>query len=414
MVAGHLSSFITPKSLELSLVCDIDPRHNQAANLANLVLTPLRFMLLLGCHIRLSKTLDLRLSQVAQDAVLESCGLAAPYLKPISTKPTFLALPRELRLRILEFTDLVTPNQEVWWCREDSLYEWKDLGGFSKCQDTSFGSPCLFWECWYRSFNVGSSIGCFCRRRHAASSTTCKCWVPPKSLFLVCRAMCQDAQLVFFSANRFIVHDLTGMPWRLDYRGGDEFTSEYPFQRLAASQFLREVVPAQCIPYLRFLELSFPPYFAPTWPQMDHPALQNWRETVLWVQDKINGPALTLRLVAADMSNYQAANSDTITVAEGDSIYGGYMELLKPLEQLTKGPNGLARFYVDLRYPWEWTEELQALLPQERHDLVTVRKRELKRRAERQVMGDRYNSQYANGRKEPRVSLWQHCFYDHN
>ena len=419
IVAGHLSSFITPRNLDLSLVCDIDPRHKQAVDLANSILVPLRLLPLLRCHIRLSKTRDDRLSQVAQDAVLESCGIAAPYLTPTSTRPTFLALPRELRLRILEFTDLVTPSREVWWCREASKYDWQDLGGFSQCEDDTFVPPCEFLECWYRNAMDRSSFGCFCRRRHAVSSATCTCWVPPKSLFLVCWAIHQDAQLVFFSANRFVVHDWMRTPWRVPYprqtpEDGDDAGLEYPFQRLAASQFLREVIPAHCIAYLRFLELAFPPYSPSTWPQTDHPAIRDWRKTVSWVQDKINGPALTLRLVAADISTDPAMDPDTITVAEGDTIHRGYMELLKPLEQLTKGPNGLARFYVDLRYPWEWTEELRDRPPQDRYELVKVRKRELERRAERRVMGDRYDSQYANERKEPRVSLWQHCFYHHH
>ena len=418
IVASHLSSFITSRSLDLSLVCDIDPQHEQAVNLANLALAPLRLLpLLRSCHLRLGKTPDLRLSQIAQDAVLESCGISAPYLKPTSTKATFLALPRELRVRILEFTDLVTPNKEVWWCREDSKYTWRDIGGHSQCDDDTFGSPCKFLECWYRTAMVGSSIGCFCRYRHAASSTTCICWVPPgSSLFLVCQAICQDAQLVFFSANRFIVHDLTGTPWSLDsLRGrGGYLRSEYPFQRLAASQFLREVIPTHCIAYLRFLELVFPPYFPATWPQMDHLAMQDWRETVGWLQDKINGPALTLRLVGAHSSSNgpDSPYTDTITVAEGDTIHRGYMELLQPLEQLTEGPNGLARFYADLRYPWQWTDESRNR--PDSYEWVEARKRSLERMAERRVMGDRYDSQYANGRKEPGKSLWRHTFYDHH
>lgn len=32
---------------------------------------------------------------------------------------------------------------------------------------------------------------------------------------------------------------------------------------------------------------------------------------------------------------------------------------------------------------------------------------------ERQVMGDRYSSLYANGEEEPKPSLWQHFAYPH-
>jgi hypothetical protein len=126
---------------------------------------------------------------------------------------------------------------------------------------------------------------------------------------------------------------------------------------------------------------------------MDHLAMQDWRETVGWLQDKINGPALTLRLVGADSSSNgpDSPYTDTITVAEGDTIHRGYMELLQPLKQLTEGPNGLARFYADLRYPWQWTDE-SSNRP-DSYEWVKARKRSLERMAERRVMGDRSDSQ---------------------
>jgi hypothetical protein len=128
----------------------------------------------------------------------------------------------------------------------------------------------------------------------------------------------------------------------------------------------------------------------------------------------MNGPALTLRLVAANTGGDPAGDStpDTITVAEGDTIHRGYMALLQPLEQLTKGPNGLARFFADLRYPWQWTHETRNRPC--RGEWVEARKREGDEMAERRVLGDRYDSQYANERKEPSKSLWSHVFYSHH
>ncbi|KAK4096793.1 hypothetical protein N658DRAFT_435334, partial [Parathielavia hyrcaniae] len=273
-------------------------------------------------HIRLASTPDPGLAELAQRAALKARGLAAP--KPTTTKgPTFLALPRELRIRILEFTELVTPNHEIWWCRQDSKYTWFDLGGDYKCHNDTFRSPCAFSECWYRS----TAIGCFCHRRHAASSTACTCWAPPAPVFLVCRTLYQDAQLVFFSSNRFIVHDLALL---------GKLNSEYPFPRLAASQFLRDTVPGHCITYLRFLEFVFPPYLAVTWAKADHPAILDLHDTILWLRDRINGPALTIRLVAAESGTLapESSYTDTITVAQGDAISAGYAQLLEPLAQL--------------------------------------------------------------------------------
>ncbi|KAK4155744.1 hypothetical protein C8A00DRAFT_41672 [Chaetomidium leptoderma] len=420
--ASHLSPHITPRRLELSLVCDIDPQHEKAVDLANSALEPLGlFPLLRSCHIRLCKTPDSRLRQAAQDAVLQSYGISTPYLKPTSPKATFVTLPRELRLRILELTDLVTPNKEVWWSRQDSKYLWSDAGGCLDCLQNTW-SHCQFFECWYRTITykrtrTGPFVGCFCRRRHAAFSATCTCWAPPgPALFLVCHALYRDAQLVFFSANRFIVHDFqSSLPWALPCAASGMLRQDYPYKRLAASQFLQEVIPTHCIAYLRFLELVFPPYLPPTWPQTDHPAMRDWRETVGWLRDKINGPALTLRLVGAGISyNTPEHYAETITVAEGDMIYRSYMDLLQPLKQLTEGPGGLARFYADLPYPWQWTEESENHWRGENgEEWRDDKKRVLKKNAERRVMGDRYDRLYANGKEEPGQSLWQHVFYQH-
>ncbi|KAL2130234.1 hypothetical protein VTI74DRAFT_6711 [Chaetomium olivicolor] len=120
------------------------------------------------------------------------------------------------------------------------------------------------------------------------------------------------------------------------------------------------------------------------------------------------------REIAADISGnmLDSPYTNTITVAEGNTIHRGYMELLQPLEQLTKGPNGLAKFYADLRYPWQWTDESKNR--PHRREWVEAKKRALRRRVERRVMGDRYDSQCANESKEPEKSLWQHVFYHHN
>ncbi len=419
--ASYLSSHTTSRFLELSVVCDIDSGHKMAVDLAKSVLEPLcLFPSLKSCHIRLCQTSDIPLRQAAEDAVLQSCGIAAPYRKPSSSKQkiAFLTLPRELRLRILEFTDLVTPSKEVWWCRSTGIYEWADVGGGdSDCLDNNqYPSNCRFLECWYRTHahtltGDGLHIGCFCRRHHGAFSATCTCWVPPgPALFLVCRTLCEDARLVFFSANRFVVHDLDIFPPdRLRKLRGD-----YPYERLAASQFLRQVIPTHCIAYLRFLELVFPLYLPETWPQADHPAVRDWRETVSWLRDVINGPALTLRLVGVGSLHRAPWPNPTIMATQGDMIHSAYMGILQALKPLAEGPNGLAKFYADLPYPWHWTDEEQRRRQDEDgQDWSRARKRELKWSAEHQVIGGRYDNQYSNDKEEPEQSLWQHAFVHH-
>ncbi len=55
-IACHVSSFVSVSRLELSLVCDIDSRHEYAPEAARLAVAPLAlFPLLKDCHVRLGK-----------------------------------------------------------------------------------------------------------------------------------------------------------------------------------------------------------------------------------------------------------------------------------------------------------------------------------------------------------------------
>ena len=74
-------------------------------------------------------------------------------------------------------------------------------------------------------------------------------------------------------------------------------TECYPEKRLAASEFLRKIVPARCLAYIRFPELMFPPY--DPLPYDDHPAVLDWCITLHWIRDKVNAPALTIHFVTA-------------------------------------------------------------------------------------------------------------------
>ncbi|KAH6632779.1 hypothetical protein F5144DRAFT_575202 [Chaetomium tenue] len=409
---ARLSSSIPSGRLELALVCDIDPRHNRALEIAMAITAPLRLLPpLRDCHIRLSKTPNPQLQQVAQDGVLRACGIALPSSKP-SLLSTLTTLPRELRLRILEYTDLIVPSRQVTWSRQDHGYVTSSIESLSSPDYLYRGQ---FFHCWYNE-GPGPFIGCFCRRRHSSFSFKCKCWAPPgPALFLICRTLYQDAQFVFFSGNRFIIHDYRACPpWEMPCIGGQTREEQriprrdYPNKRLAVSQFLREVIPTHCLAYLRFLEVVFPPYPPSGWPQAGHPAMDDWWATVDWLQDKVNLPGLTLRLVGARANEVTPdAYTATITVSEGDTIMKAHMALLPPLTHL--GQNGLARFYANFIYPWLCTEELR--VHDYKKDWMEDRNREIKEPAERYVMGDRYEGLYANNKKEPERSSWEYSYY---
>jgi hypothetical protein len=87
---------------------------------------------------------------VSQDAVLRGRRLAAPHYKPTSALATLVTLPRELRLRILEYTDLITPWREVSWSRQLRTYEvyytgCAELNGFESAPGIHHG--CQFRRC---------------------------------------------------------------------------------------------------------------------------------------------------------------------------------------------------------------------------------------------------------------------------
>ncbi|EOO00339.1 hypothetical protein UCRPA7_4156 [Phaeoacremonium minimum UCRPA7] len=236
---------------------------------------------------------------------------------------------------------------------------------------------------------------------HSAFSSTppsvCNCWEPPQALFLICRALHEDAQAVFFSGNRFIVHDRSseirlthGIPEELsrlaDGLGG------YPGSRFGASYFLRDVVPESCLGQLRFLELVFPPYPPYTWPAEDHRVLVDWAETVEWARARLNIEGLTVRLVMADQSEWEPRDDrKDMTAEQGREVIEGYWRILRPLRELR-------RFYACFVSPWRWSEGVGS------PEAASAKERELKELAERFVLGERYQLQCSA--EEPEESLW--------
>ncbi len=406
-IAAARLSAAAPERLTLSLVCDIDPRHPLAFQAAKSAVAPIRSLLRLReCHVRLAKTADARLQQVARDVVVDACGIPQASSKPSNTA-VLTSLPHELRIRILEYTDLITPRREVTWSRHDHAYSVFIRESHSRnTPDTQHSTQ--FFNCSFGTSLDGGppTNGCFCRRRHAAFSLSCKCWAPPTPLFLICRALYEDAQRVFFSANRFIVHDFKASPpWDSPVLDGP-----YPNMRFGASHFLREVIPLCSLAHLRFLELLFPPYRPASWPDTHHPAVQDWRATIAWLRGGINPLALTLRLAVVDAAGGASVSyKRIISMAEGDAMMRAYLFLLDPLVPLA-AEDGLARFYASLAVPWRRTGNGRARLQDGSHWLGG-NKAIVKEQAERHVMGARYESLYANGREEPPLGDWDDLFY---
>lgn len=108
-IIQHLAPNIRPYTLNFSFVCDV-------ANVetARLIVTSLaQLPPLISCHICLSHRSDPKLLQLARNAALQAIGRESPSLPSLPFR--YLDLPSELRLKILEYTDLITPLNEVEW-----------------------------------------------------------------------------------------------------------------------------------------------------------------------------------------------------------------------------------------------------------------------------------------------------------
>jgi hypothetical protein len=226
-------------------------------------------------------------------------------------------------------------------------------------------------------------------------------------LFLVCRLFREDANLIFFSSNRFTVIDGPNMrPF------GPPYPGEYESNRLAGSRFLREVVPAGCHGHLRFVELVFPPWQPGSWPQDDrHPTLQDWSDTIDWVKDKINAPALTMRMVAKFHSD--EGSPYDVTDDEAEEIMGTYFRILKPLARLG-GSGGLAAFSADLSWPWRRHDSaFHGSFQDQQRVSRTMREKErsLNRRAECLVLaGPDADAVVSHTRPEHRWGAWEYIY----
>lgn len=243
---------------------------------------------------------------------------------------------------------------------------------------------CQLIRCW-EDF-PGTPIGCFCDVRHAAFSSTCRCWRPPQALFLVCRTLCEDSRIIFYAKNRFVVadHSILRKPQDIHRE------SPYPHSRLAASIFLTDIVPEGVLHEICSLEFMFPPYHPGTWPQAGHEALVDWENVMRWAGERLNLPALTIRLTTVSDEMFFFQERWNMTVEEAQSILEGYYSIVAPLAPLA--PAGLAKFYAWLQWPqaFEFTSPAPGTHLGHEQQVFLRNEQQLQQWAEWLVLGDRY------------------------
>lgn len=395
LTVNYLSSGIGSGKLELCVVCDVGA---EDIDTAKLVVEPLsRLPRLKDCHLRLSRTSTPEFNNLTRHTALQLRGLCGSQEMPASesSPPThhdtytgsrLLNLPIELRFHILEHTDLITPWKEVTWSRQHQAF----LAVKAFCAPLDHRGEdcpphvhhgCQFVDCWQAL--PEPCIGCFCRLKHSAFSSTCICWTPPRDLFLICRTLYEDSLAVFYSGNRFVVHD---------YNHRDPYNAPlglYSSQRVAASIFFADIVPERCLKELRFVELVFPPYSHEGWP--NEAALNDWSHTMSLASKRLSLPGLTIRLIMEGLDGWRVPDDRAyMTEDQGNRIISSYERIVAPIALL--GSGGLAKFYSFFAWPWAYTRESAALGREYGWDWVMAKSMVLQERFGRLVMGDRYES----------------------
>lgn len=371
----HVLIHATPFKLHLGIVAGVSDTKT-----AERLLEPLSCTSTLGdCAIRLSKRFDLNLRSIARQSALEAMAKATNEI-PFR----LMDLPRELRLQILENTDLLIGEGEIEWLPERS---YRPSSGSNACGQEYF--------CF--SGNLSDPYlkqGIFCQRYSCSFSQQCHCWTPPVALFLSCQALREEALKVFFGGNRFVV---------IPKEGCTLPTRSTP-DRLEVSVFLREIVPTQALSYLRFLEIVFPPFDGDFLAQ-DTPAFQDWIDLLNFLKIKLTPSRLTLRVHFADYDStgyHRSLWRVNMTPAKCQDIFRAYYRTLEPLKILKRN---LGCLFVHLASPWSWvTEEMLGMPFNRAYDqaLMTA----MERKIEQFAMDDDDYCSTARGKEAEKKSNW--------
>ncbi|TVY81954.1 hypothetical protein LSUE1_G003303 [Lachnellula suecica] len=336
--ARHLTAHIKPSTLSLHIVCDVENLET-----GQLVVQPLRGIpTLVDCSLRLHHLHRPPLQALVAEVVAQAKGQPLPS-KPHDPPFRFLDLPPEIRLRCLEYTDLVTPMREVVWNPKDVFYLQQSECLLCEGMDDSpepWHHACQFRYCREQNRRV-----CFCHRYHTSFSTTCRCWIPPTPLFLVCRAFKQHAEAIFFGMNHFVVSPV----------GGCYSPTDYTPDLLEALVFFEKAVPPPALKYLTSLEIVFPP-FHDDYLTIEHPAHHQWLQAIDHMC-QLNLPLLSLSIVMADGSYSRSRGIPqfraTMNKKQAKKVFDMYERTFAPLSKLKE--NGLEVFSATLASPFTWT-----------------------------------------------------------
>lgn len=390
--ASHLLAHIKPNCLKLTLICDRDTVTGENHTLA--VTHPFREHpgKLKDLQLRLAEERDSGLCILAAEVVARATGdLSNPILRKGVFR--FLDLPAEIRMHILECTDLVTPYRNVEWNPSDRYhcqmgpeqYLHYDLAVMAE-------PPCRV---------PNGAMSDICTVSHSACYSGCHCWAAPSYLMLVSRAVYHDAQAVFFANNRVSIVPSEGCTVK----------KGTPIHRLDVSRFLTMHTWPGALYNLKELEFAFWPTYYGAYDNPEDPAYLDWTFALQHLTTHCNLRNLTLAIylirrqpwdctttMDACRQRHHAANglgrvSQRLSVA--------YQRLLAPLKSFNKPK----RLFVYLEVPWPSTgPRFDRYWPA--WEEPATRQLEISAmKLEKYVMGEDYDSQ-ALSKSEWRHAKW--------
>ncbi|KAF2431377.1 hypothetical protein EJ08DRAFT_678404 [Tothia fuscella] len=288
-VASRLFTHCSLPNLHFRFVCDV--ADIECATKAVKPFSSIAFPLA-QCDIRLGRDPNPVLEDIAQNVAKRAMGI---HFNPPLSAFRFLDLPVEIKLHLLKYTDLITPNLEIEWCPEK---------GFAVEYAMA---PCHFSEEW---------IVCTPHSHYTSNSDAAK---PTPALIMRPPSVVADTPL-------------TPPPVI--------------------------VIPRSVIHFLRFIEIVFPP-FEKDYLLTLEPAYQQWLQTVASMENELHLAKVTLRVYMADLNicaQDQRLPDYYHRIAEERGIILERMHerVIQPLTEL----KGLSKFFVHSVWPFARVEAL--------------------------------------------------------
>nr|POE94483.1 hypothetical protein CFP56_16723 [Quercus suber] len=403
----------TDARLHLNFICDVADTATGQMAVQPLLDSPA--LLLAGCSIRLCHKRNSDLQELAEQVVAATTGSRRVCMKQGSTPFRYQDLPTEIQQKILGYTDLVTPFNEVEWNPFDGMYcrfgvnTWQykrpreQHGRLTKLGKYSRMDELPYPKCSDHFYPAG----CFCRSYHAVSSSvhSCTCWAPPSSLFLVSRLMTENARRVFYTSNKFVI-----------VRHGEASrTVNKSDPQLPVSVWLNRVISEEALQYLRFLQIVLPPYgedqpckYCPS----QSTEWLEWVSTLQRIAPKLDLPKLTIYVYfvayrPGEPSFRAPQYRKQMTHDQSYAIQKCYVDIISPLKRL--GLSGLRAFFTHLPNPARFSDCWNGGVPNAARFSDKYRDKfdlpELEQELETIVMGDGYDA-LAAGKIEREESHW--------